>query len=170
VVRQRVKTQAAQIGRQEQRDKAVPACPTHDVRQTGKTLQIQNARGAHERGRRHPVGRRGHAVVHGRYLAPRHVVLALIGSTAPKTNAGIGADGHDHEAHAYPGSWQASALGPRHASNKCQKAQREAAVAPMQRAHKLACGGIHRHAAIVVNGKRWVWRSAGATLCNKGFT
>ena len=59
----RVLGEAAQIGRDQQRDQDIAAGPAHDVGQAVEALQVQHAGGAYETGGRHPIGRGGHAVV-----------------------------------------------------------------------------------------------------------
>ena len=52
-------------------------------------LEVERAGEADEGGRAHPVGRRSHAVVHGRDAPARHVVLQRIGGAAIHPDGGV---------------------------------------------------------------------------------
>ena len=66
-------------GRQQDRDEHVAAGPAEHVAEAVVAEHVERARHADERGRAHPVGARGHAVVDRRHAPPCHVVLGDLG-------------------------------------------------------------------------------------------
>ena len=85
---------------------------------TRKALQVQRTAETDERGRTHPVGSGGHAVVHGRYTPPGHVVLLGIRGTAIHANASADHHHDEKENRPDPVARQATLLGPGHQRQK----------------------------------------------------
>ena len=146
-----VQPHGPQVRRNQHGDQAEAPCPPQQIGQTTglpwrarKALQVQRARQADEGRRTHPVGRRGHAVVHGRNAPPRHVVVLGVGRAAVHADAGVHHHGEEQKNRADPVARQPLVLGPGHQGQKTQHprhVQRQDAVQPPQ------IGAVRRSAA-----------------------
>ena len=115
-------TEFAQIRGDQQRHQAVTPGPAENEGQPAVALQVQRSGESDERRGRHPVGRRGHAVIERRHPSARDVVLGRVGGAAQDADARIQQHRRQQEGDADPVLGHAHALQRR----ECQNEQDEA--------------------------------------------
>ena len=139
-VRDRELTELAQVRCEQERHQAVAAGPAQDEGQAVKALQVEAAGHADERGGRHPVRARGHAVEDRGHAPAGHVVLGHVGSAAHDADPRVQRDGGKQERVADVGPRQAHLLHDRQNDQEHQEAARVPRVVLLELVEERSVG------------------------------
>ncbi len=131
-VRNRELPELAQVRREEQRDQAIAAGPSHDECEAAEARQVQRAGHADERRRAHPVRAGGHAVEQRRNAPAGNVVLGRVGGAAHDADAGIQPDRRHQEDVADPLPREPHLLGDGEQDDERDESARVPRVHPLQ--------------------------------------